>query len=198
MFKPTKGALILRNKQWDNGKGLMISEFQLREFGRFEMTPQQLEDVNRKRSNEHYVDTNAAVDVRGSTKKEPITESPFVTKFEYGANKDGYWTSNHTILRVEDCTDCLKVVLGDKFDFYFQFDNSIGHASKQQFGLDAASMTKGYGGVLQHSTKIEEATGYLGPFYHVNDPAVAKTQQGARGATQELTFRFVYITIYFI
>ena len=50
------------NKQWvgangerailpkHNGMGLMISAFQSREFGfEFEMTPQQLEDVNRKR-----------------------------------------------------------------------------------------------------------------------------------------------------
>ena len=44
--------------------GLMLSAFQSREFGfGFEMTPQQLEEVNRKRSNEHYVDTNAAVDI---------------------------------------------------------------------------------------------------------------------------------------
>jgi len=150
-----------------NGMGLMISAFQSREFGfGFDMTPDELARVNHKRKGKSYEDTVAAMDVRGSEKKEPLLESPFVVKLEYGANKDGYWTGNHMILQLEDCIDCLTELHGDKYDFYFQFDHSSGHAKAQLNGLDVSNMNKGFGGDLLRATLIKGEDGYLGSFYN--------------------------------
>ena len=149
-----------------NGMGLMISAFQLREFGfGFEMTPEKLDQVNRKRNGKSYEDEVAAMDVQGSEKKEPLLESLFVVKLEYGANKDGYWTGNHMVLQLEDCIDCLKERFGNKYDFYFQFDHSSGHAKAQVNGLAASNMNKGFGGDLC-ATMIKDKDGYLGSFYN--------------------------------
>ena len=117
------------------------------------------------------------MDVRGSEKKQPLLESPFVVKLEYGANKDGYWTGNHMVLQLEDCIDCLKVIHGDKYDFYFQFDHSSGHAKAQLDGLDASNMTKGFGGDLLRDTMIGDGEGYLGCFYDSSNKFMVKVGQ---------------------
>ena len=64
------------------------------------------------------------MDVNGTLKKKMLEESPFVQLFEYGANKEGYWTGNHMILQLEDCIDCLKSVYGDTYEFLFLFDHA--------------------------------------------------------------------------
>jgi hypothetical protein len=70
------------------GAGLMVSGIQSREFGfGVELSDDQLRAVNEKRSCDgEYVDT--LKEVTGKTKKEPLTELPFVRLLEYGANKD--------------------------------------------------------------------------------------------------------------
>ena len=111
--------------------------------------------------NEHYTDKEAAKDVNnGRTKKDPLTESPFIRQLEYGANKEGYWTGNHMIVQFEDVVDCLKVKFGDKYDYVFQYDHSSGHAKSRLFGLDETKMTKGWGGILQHESEIKEVGKY--------------------------------------
>ena len=70
------------------------------------------------------------MEVRGTTKKKPLTESPFLVKFEFGGS-NGYWNGNHMITQTEDCIDCLKVIYEDNFDFVFLFDHSSGHAKKR-------------------------------------------------------------------
>ena len=157
----------------------MISAFQSREFEfGFEMTPERIEKVNRKRANEHYVDVDAAADVRDNTKKEPLIESTFVAKLEYGANKEGYWTGNHMTLQVKDCMDYLNKIIEDGFNFCLQFDHSSGHAKNQVFSLDSSRILKGFGGILQRLTEIKKADGYIGPFYSVNNSAVVKVKAG--------------------
>ena len=95
-----------------------------------EINDAQLEEINRSRHGRDYFDKAAATEVNSNTKKMPLTESPFVHKFEFGGGK-GYWTGNHMILQVEDCIDCLRVLFTDQYDFAFLFDHSSGHAKKR-------------------------------------------------------------------
>ena len=130
-----------------------------------ELTESQLDATNAKRMGEEYFDKEAAMDVNGTLMKKNLLESPFVQLFEYGANKEGYWTGNHMILQLEDCIDCLKSVYGDTYDVVFLFDHSSGHAKKRADGLDASRMNKGFGGQLQRRTLIKDDS-YLGPYTH--------------------------------
>ena len=149
-----------------DGAGWMVSGMQCREFGfGMELSKWQIEATNTKRICEEYFDKDAAMDVYGTAKKKRLDESPFVRLFEYGANKEGYWTGNHMILQLEDCIDCLKTIYGNSYDFIFLFDHSSGHAKKRANGLDATKMNKGFGGQLQRRTLIKDE-GYLGPFTH--------------------------------
>ena len=66
-----------------------------------EINNEQLEEINMLRYGRDYFDKAAATEVNGNTKKMPLTESPFIHKFEFGGDK-GYWTGNHMILQVED------------------------------------------------------------------------------------------------
>ena len=156
------------------GAGLMVSGIgiQSREFGfGVELSDDELQAVNEKRSRDgEYVDKVAAKEVTGKTKKEPLTESPFVRLLEYGANKDGYWTGNHMVVQLEDCIDVCKVLFDD-YDHLFMVDHSSGHAMKREGGLDASKMTKGAGGTKQRATIIKKKEGYLGPFH---DPTNCK------------------------
>jgi hypothetical protein len=87
----------------------------------------------------------AATAVNGNTKKAVLTESPFFVTFEFGGDR-GYWTSNHMILQVEDCIDCLHVLNNDRYRYAFLFDHSSGHAKKRIGVLDVGAMNKGFGG----------------------------------------------------
>ena len=93
------------------------------------------------------------MEVNGNTKKMPLTESPFIHKFEFGGDK-GYWTGNHMILQVEDCIDCLRILFTNQYDFAFLFDHSSGHAKKRVGGLSVSAMNKGFGGEKLRSTLI--------------------------------------------
>ena len=72
----------------DKGLGVMINTFQSREFGFGKpMTPEELEGVNKTREGKKYIDSEAAMLKRGSDKKQPLTKSPLLVEFEYGARK---------------------------------------------------------------------------------------------------------------
>ena len=101
------------NKQWygpnretyvvpkDDGQGVMISAFQSREFGfGLEVTDDDLQAVNATRNGVKYKDEKAAIETKADPAafKKPLTKSPFVKEFEYGANSDGYWTYQHMVL----------------------------------------------------------------------------------------------------
>jgi hypothetical protein len=55
------------------------------------------------------LDEAAAEAKTGTVGKKELKNSPFVVKFEYGANNEGYWPFDHMVLQLEVCIDCLKV-----------------------------------------------------------------------------------------
>jgi hypothetical protein len=152
----------------DDGMGIMISAFQSREFGfGMPLTSNQLQQVNATRLGRKYKDERAAIDTRKDKEqgfKQPLTESPFVREFEYGANsEEGYWTYQHMVLQLEDCVDVLNVLF-PQYDFLFLFDHSCGHDRQREDGLSVAKMSKYYGGAQRRprDTTIKQAKGYLG------------------------------------
>ena len=170
---------LMPGKQWygpnqetyvvpkDDGMGVMISAFQSQEFGfGLPVTNEQLQEVNAKRAGQKYKDERAAVETRKGTQgfKQPLTESPFVREFEYGANSDGYWTYQHMVLQLEDYVDVLNT-LHPQYDFSFLFDHSCGHNRQKEDGLNVDKMSKGYGAAQRklRETTIKDVKGYLGP-----------------------------------
>jgi hypothetical protein len=186
-----KGEKILRPK--DEGHGLMLSAFVSRLWSFFDiLSDQVLPDnvyakVNARRKNQHYVSTNAAQEINGTTMKQEITNfSPFLRFFEYGADKDGYWNYSHMALQVEDLVDCL-VVLYPDFDFILLFDHSSGHGKSQKDGLNVHSMSKAWGGkqAKMHESKI---TG-MGDLANLDSGRICKTGQLGPGDTQSMVFQ---------
>ncbi len=51
----------------------------------------------------YYVDEAAAIAKRGAKEKQPLTCSPCVVEFEYGANNEGYWSYDHMVLQLRYC-----------------------------------------------------------------------------------------------
>ena len=131
---------LLVKKQWilpdgttavnpkDEGMGIMLSSFCSRDFGYgFQLSPAQLDIVNDYRRGKSYLDEDAAMEILNKKKKDPLKHSPFVRKFEYGANSEGFWTYQHMVLQFEDVVDVLKALYGDRYTFLFFFDHSSGH-----------------------------------------------------------------------
>jgi hypothetical protein len=131
----------------DEGLGVMISAFVLREF-RFGMklADADLQKVNEYRQGKHYSDRSAAMFKRGSSARQPFENSPFVVEFEYGANSEGYWTYDHMILQFGDCIDVVKV-LYPEYEYIFLFNHSCSHDRKRPDGLCVNSIHKGYAGM---------------------------------------------------
>ena len=145
-----------------------------------EIDVEKLKEINESRHD--YFDTTAATAVNGNTKKNELTESPFLVTFEYGGDR-GYWTGNHMILQVEDCIDCLRVLNNDRYRYAFLFDHSSGHAKKRIGGLDVGAMNKGFGGEHMRGTLIKKKEGYLGPYHSVNNSRMIQV-----GQVQELVY----------
>jgi hypothetical protein len=84
----------------DEGQGIMISVFQCHEFG-FGMknTDEELATFNRY-CEIKYLDKDAAKAKQGTRKEAPLTSSPFVLEYEYGANAEGYWVYEHMVLQL--------------------------------------------------------------------------------------------------
>jgi hypothetical protein len=137
--------------------------------------------VHEIRQGTSYADEEAAMEVLGSS-LEPLlsaVKSQFLTYFDYGENKEGYWDYNHMRLQFEDVVDCLKV-MHSQVHFVFLFDHSSGHAKQHPDGLNAAKMNRSFGGKcpVMHSTVIETESGSLGPNARILEP----------GYKQRLTF----------
>ena len=180
MWTGPKGERALLPK--DEGTGVMISAFINREYGLIkELDQHTLDLVNERRYGTRYADEEAAMDVYGSSLKPQLSKdkSPFLTYFDYGENKDGYWDYNHMVLQFEDVIDCLKV-LHPQFHFVFLFDHSSGHAQQRPDGLNASRMNKSFGGKspAMHATVIERESGFLGSYPRILEP----------GQTQQLSF----------
>ena len=103
--------------------------------------------------------------------KKPLTKSPFIFEFEYGASGEGYWVYEHMVLQLEDCMDCLKV-LYPQHNFLFLLDHSCGHDRQRVDGLNVENMNKLYGGnkPKMRDTKIAQEQGYLGPYQRKLSP----------------------------
>jgi hypothetical protein len=181
MWTGPKGERALLPK--DEGAGVMISSFINREYGLIHKLEQPILDlVNERRYGERYADEEAAMDVYGSSLKPQLSidKSPFLTYFDYGEHKEGYWDYNHMVLQFEDVIDCLKVMHPD-YHFVFLFDHSSGHAKQRPDGLNASRMNKSFGGKspAMHTTIIgTRESGFLGCYPSILEP----------GQTQHLSF----------
>ena len=169
----------MHNRQWklpdgtqqilpkDDGAGVMISSFVSRDYGYgLDVSDSVLNEMNERRKDECYVDVDAAkVVYHGTIQKKPLTNSPFTRNFDYGANREGYWSYDHLVIQLEDCLDILKVINGDTYDYVFYFDHSTGHDRMRPDGLNASNMNKGYGGsqASLHDSMIESEE-YLGKY----------------------------------
>ena len=163
MWTGPKGERALLPK--DEGAGVMISSFISREHGLIqELDEDTVHRINEIRQGAIYADEEAAMEVYGSSLKPLIStaKSPFLTYFDYGENKDGYWDYNHMVLQFEDVVDCLKILHAD-VHFIFLFDHSSGHAKQRPDGLNASRMNKSFGGKgqMMHSSLIEKEIGFL-------------------------------------
>jgi hypothetical protein len=118
-----------------------------------------------------YLDEDAAMQKKASPTKKPLTSSPFVVDFYYGAQDEGYWCYEHMVLQLEDCIYCLHV-LNPEFDYLFLFDHSCGHNQQRDEGLNAVRMAKGFGGkqAKLHNIKIKEEKGYLSTYHRKLQP----------------------------
>ena len=180
MWTGPKGERPLLPK--DEGAGVMISSFIGREYGLLQELDQRTLDLaNKRRLGARYADEEAAMEVYGSSLKPQLSvgKSPFLTYFDYGENKEGYWDYNHMVLQFEDVVDCLKV-MHPLYRFVFLFDHSSGHAKQRPDGLNASRMNKSFGGKCpaMHPTVIEREAGFLGPYTCTLEP----------GQTQRLMF----------
>ena len=92
------------------------------------------------------LDVDAANRVNTSAKKPRLTLSPFVRKFDYGHNQDGYWSYDTMILQFEDCVDVLRCLFRDEFEYIFYMDHSSCHGKLRSDGLNVRLMNKRYGG----------------------------------------------------
>jgi hypothetical protein len=118
----------------DKGQGVMVSAFQIREFGfGLELTPDQLNVVNQARRGMKYKDEESANSRRGTTIKKGLLKSPFMKEFEYGASNEGYWCNEHMVLQFKDVIDCL-MVLFPQYDYLFMFDHSVVMINKEKTG----------------------------------------------------------------
>jgi hypothetical protein len=92
------------------GLGVMMSAFVSGEFGfGFYLSPKDFEKVNKRRTEKHCSDQDAAKKIKGnSPMKAPLTESPFVVKFECGANNQGCWDYDHMIIILHPEFDPLR------------------------------------------------------------------------------------------
>ena len=152
----------------------MLSAFVSCEFGfGMEITDAQLQSVNAIRLGQKYKDESAAIAKRGTSQKQPLTMSPFVLEFEYGASAEGYWMYKSMVLQLEDCANVVKT-LYPQYDFLFLFDHSCGHDKTPEDALKVENMNVGFGSkqATMRESLIKCERGYLGPHQwkiHVGD-----------------------------
>ena len=187
-WKGPRGEIGLVPK--DDGAGVMISGMISREagFGFRYWNANLMEEVNELRQGQSYRDEEAAMEVYGRKCKHDLEENPFVHKFEYGANRDGYWNSSHMVCQMENCADVLKVKFpSDKFDIELILDHSQGHDRLRPDGLSVTNMNLLFGG---HQPKMRDSEltseDHFGPFprslesFYNEDTRFYKTKKNQR------------------
>ena len=130
----------------------MYSAFVLRDFGfGHPLTGHQLDHVNRFREGRNYLDEDAARTINNNNPtKQPLTTSPFLRKFDYGLNQDGYWSYDTMVLQFEDCIDTIQAIYGDRYDTAWYFDHSTGHDKLRPDGLNMNKMNQSFGGNVKN------------------------------------------------
>jgi hypothetical protein len=63
-----------------------------------------------------------------------------------GASNEGYWTNAHAVIQLENVVDVSAIMFPD-VQHIATYDNSQGHHSKQDGGLNASRMNWSFGGV---------------------------------------------------
>ncbi len=122
----------------------MVSALCSREFGfGLDLSAEQLGNVNEVRRSQKYGDEDAAIYLLGSADKKDLLSSPFVRYLEYGKGKDGYWSYNHMVLQLEDCTDTFKVLF-PSFQIVYELDHSSGHDKEKADGLTTTPSMLGW------------------------------------------------------
>ncbi|KAL7532560.1 hypothetical protein ACHAWF_008635 [Thalassiosira exigua] len=163
-WKLPDGTMAIMPK--DDGNGVMISAWVSRELGfGVDWTSDLMERVNRSRAGKKYIDEEAARRVIGKPDKPPLTSSPLVKEFEYGANNEGYWNYDHMMIQVEDCVDVLREVLPAHYDIVLMVDHSCGHDRHRPDGLSVKNVNKYFGGAKpkMRDTKLDDQACF-GPF----------------------------------
>jgi len=154
------------------GEGRMISGMQSRDFGfGLPISEEQLTLINESRFSQNYCDTTAAMEIFGSIEKKPLSESPFLRAITIGVNNDGYWTSYHMAVQLEDCVDCLKI-LYPGHEFVFLFDHSQGHSKKRVGALQSMNVNLMFGGeqpIMRDSQITQGCLGTFSPKLNVGD-----------------------------
>jgi hypothetical protein len=95
---------------------------------------EELTRVNEMRRNQKHGDEEAAIYLLGSADKKDLVLSLFVRYLEYGKGKDGYWSYNHMVLQLEDCTATFKVLF-PSFNIIYKLDHLSGHDKEKEDGL---------------------------------------------------------------
>ena len=101
--------------------------------------------VNIYREDKTYSDEAVAPGRKGNALKKKLIFSPFVIKFEYGSNGEGYWNYDAMSIQFKDCIDCIKS-LHLFYDCIYLFNHSCGHNRKRPNGLNINILSKGHGG----------------------------------------------------
>jgi hypothetical protein len=114
--------------------------------------------VIERRQNKKYGDEEATIYLLGSARKKDLVASPFVRYLEYEKGKDEYWSYNHMVLQLEDCTDVFKV-LYQQFDIVYESDHSSRHDKEKSDGLTTTPAMLGWeNGGKQRSMRGSELT----------------------------------------
>jgi hypothetical protein len=132
------------------------------------------------------MDEEAAKSKHGKASKGAFTRSPFVVEFNYGAQEQGYRNYENMVLQLEDCVDCLKVLLPE-FNFLFLFDPPCGHDRQSEGGLNMERMLKSYGDkqAILCNTLIKQEKGYLGTHLWTLQPGNIQMSRASGLPTRE-------------
>ena len=135
-------------------------------------TDEEIEKINEKRKGQEYVSADSAIIVNGDATKPQLklkskpsetgnAGSPFLRTMRIGVAYDGYWTSHHMSLQLEDLADCV-AVKWPSMNVVLILDHSAGHTKARPDALSAISMNRGFGG-LQSSMRPTKVPA-VGPF----------------------------------
>ena len=106
----------------------MISGFQSRECGLglgSLLIDVICQKINDKRRCQRYKSSADAMLINSNDLKNDIVDDPLLRYFHAGANKDGYWTSSHTNLQLEDAMDCISIYFLIMIMYFFMISHLV-------------------------------------------------------------------------